>query len=123
MYMCMQLIETIKKAQILSGHLSSKPHLASGSALNIFLLLLTGYRIILGKHHVFRFNNPEQIRQQRELSSSVQGGQVNDEVQDTRGQGDGGDTEGKPDSRDWSFAQKELLKHQGIDIKEEMERR
>nr|XP_054768469.1 kinesin-like protein KIF1B [Lytechinus pictus] len=89
------------------------------------LILFTGYRIILGKHHVFRFTNPEQIRQQRELSSSVQG-QVNEGIQDTRGQGDGGDTEGKPDqqdSRDWSFAQKELLQHQGIDIKEEMERR
>ncbi|XP_030842584.1 kinesin-like protein KIF1A isoform X13 [Strongylocentrotus purpuratus] len=95
----------------------------NGSKITEPTQIFSGYRIILGKHHVFRFNNPEQIRQQRELSSSVQGGQVNDGVQDTRGQGDGGDTEGKPDSRDWSFAQKELLKHQGIDIKEEMERR
>ncbi|XP_041480700.1 kinesin-like protein KIF1A isoform X5 [Lytechinus variegatus] len=97
----------------------------NGSKITEPTQILSGYRIILGKHHVFRFTNPEQIRQQRELSSSVQG-QVHEGVQDTRGQGDGGDTEDKPDqqdSRDWSFAQKELLQHQGIDIKEEMERR
>ncbi|XP_071491497.1 kinesin-like protein KIF1A [Diadema antillarum] len=108
----------------------------------------SGYRIILGKYHVFRFTNPEQARQERELSQHempmteadgkgreevVGGGTVSS---GTRGQGDGGDSDSvtgvaapssptvdQPERHDWAFAQNELLQLQGIDIKEEMERR
>lgn len=56
----------------------------------------------MGKNHVFRFNHPEQARLERERSAT----------QDQQGE-----------QVDWSYAQKELLEKQGIDIKQEMERR
>ena len=59
--------------------------------------------MILGKYHVFRFNNPEQARQERGRSPLAE-------------------TPGN-ETVDWGFAQNELLEKQGIDIKEEMERR
>lgn len=63
---------------------------------------VTGNRIVMGKNHVFRFNHPEQARLERERSAAqdLQGEQV-----------------------DWSYAQEELLEKQGIDIKQEMEKR
>ncbi len=71
------------------------------------LLLRSGCRVILGKYHVFRFNHPEQARQEREKNTQIE-------------------TTGAPEKEsavDWSFAQNELLQKQGIDIKDEMERR
>ena len=59
--------------------------------------------MILGKYHVFRFNDPEQARQERGRSPQAE---------------TPGDT-----TVDWGFAQNELFEKQGIDIKEEMERR
>uniref|UniRef100_A0A3P8Z0J3 Kinesin-like protein n=1 Tax=Esox lucius TaxID=8010 RepID=A0A3P8Z0J3_ESOLU len=63
------------------------------------LVLKQGNRIVMGKNHVFRFTHPEQARlerEQRERSST---------------------------SPDWTYAQRELLEKQGIDIKLEMEKR
>uniref|UniRef100_A0A2K6CY24 plus-end-directed kinesin ATPase n=1 Tax=Macaca nemestrina TaxID=9545 RepID=A0A2K6CY24_MACNE len=59
-------------------------------------------RIIMGKSHVFRFNHPEQARQERERTPCAE-------------------TPAEP--VDWAFAQRELLEKQGIDMKQEMEQR
>ncbi|XP_071198431.1 kinesin-like protein KIF1A isoform X18 [Salvelinus alpinus] len=65
-------------------------------------VLKSGNRIILGKSHVFRFNHPEQARQEREKTPCA-------------------DTPVEP--VDWAFAQRELLDKQGIDMKQEMDQR
>lgn len=57
---------------------------------------------MMGKNHVFRFNHPEQARLERERNATQE-------------------QQGEP--VDWSYAQKELLEKQGIDIKQEMEKR
>lgn len=95
-----------------TGALSSKG--VNNSLRNVILANLapTGYRIIIGKYHVFRFNNPEQLRQEREKSPHST--PTNTHLTPA---GDG------PEMVDWSFAQTELLQKQGIDIKEEMEQR
>ncbi|XP_056399012.1 kinesin-like protein KIF1B isoform X11 [Hyla sarda] len=64
--------------------------------------LRSGNRIIMGKNHVFRFNHPEQTRAEREKTPSAE-------------------TPSEP--VDWTFAQRELLEKQGIDMKQEMEKR
>lgn len=64
--------------------------------------LPTGNRMVLGKNHVFRFNHPEQARLERER---------------------GPPAEPPTEPVDWSYAQRELLREQGIDIKLEMEKR
>ncbi|XP_021372883.1 kinesin-like protein unc-104 isoform X4 [Mizuhopecten yessoensis] len=68
--------------------------------------LKTGARVILGKHHVFRFNHPIQARRSRAYLLD----------------------ENPPDNPstepvDWTFAQLELLEKQGIDLRTEMEQR
>ncbi|KAG6894054.1 hypothetical protein C0992_007670 [Termitomyces sp. T32_za158] len=73
--------------------------------------LRSGFRIILGDNHVFRFNNPEEVRKQRDrvtarsnLSSSIVAGEVEGEYS-TR--------PGSPTSStdevdvDWNFAKRE----------------
>ncbi|XP_032302430.1 kinesin-like protein KIF1A isoform X22 [Coturnix japonica] len=65
-------------------------------------VLRSGNRIIMGKSHVFRFNHPEQARQERERTPCAE-------------------TPSEP--VDWTFAQRELLEKQGIDMKQEMEQR
>ncbi|XP_041697595.1 kinesin-like protein KIF1A isoform X1 [Coregonus clupeaformis] len=65
-------------------------------------LLRSGNRIIMGKSHVFRFNDPEQARQERERTPCA---------------------ETPVEPVDWAFAQRELLDKQGIDMKQEMESR
>ncbi|XP_071376241.1 kinesin-like protein KIF1B isoform X3 [Centroberyx affinis] len=64
--------------------------------------LRSGNRIIMGKNHVFRFNHPEQARAEREKTPSA---------------------ETPVEPVDWTFAQRELLEKQGIDMKHEMEKR
>ncbi|XP_072333980.1 kinesin-like protein KIF1B isoform X5 [Scyliorhinus torazame] len=64
--------------------------------------LRSGNRIIMGKNHVFRFNHPEQARAEREKTPSA---------------------ETPVEPVDWAFAQRELLEKQGIDMKQEMEKR
>uniref|UniRef100_H2YU69 Kinesin-like protein unc-104 n=1 Tax=Ciona savignyi TaxID=51511 RepID=H2YU69_CIOSA len=71
--------------------------------------LRSGSRIILGKNHVFRFMNPDQ----GEPGTSYR----------TRGQQDFTIVESPTEPVDWSFAQRELLQKQGIDMKLEMERK
>ena len=68
---------------------------------NAFLPSL-GNRIIMGKNHVFRFNHPEQARAEREKTPTA---------------------ETPVEPVDWTFAQRELLEKQGIDMKQEMEKR
>uniref|UniRef100_A0A672SY07 plus-end-directed kinesin ATPase n=1 Tax=Sinocyclocheilus grahami TaxID=75366 RepID=A0A672SY07_SINGR len=65
-------------------------------------VLKSGNRIILGKSHVFRFNHPEQARQERERTPCA---------------------ETPVEPVDWAFAQRELLEKQGIDMKQEMDQR
>nr|XP_046155848.1 kinesin-like protein KIF1A isoform X13 [Oncorhynchus gorbuscha] len=65
-------------------------------------VLKSGNRIILGKSHVFRFNHPEQARQEREKTPCA---------------------ETPVEPMDWAFAQRELLDKQGIDMKQEMDQR
>ncbi|CAI2344287.1 unnamed protein product [Caenorhabditis sp. 36 PRJEB53466] len=60
----------------------------------------TGSRIILGEHHVFRYNDPQEARQSRHNLSSI--------------------TE---QPLDWKYAQQELLEKQGIDLKADMEKK
>lgn len=62
----------------------------------------SGNRIIMGKNHVFRFNHPEQARAEREKTPTA---------------------ETPVEPVDWTFAQRELLEKQGIDMKQEMEKR
>lgn len=66
------------------------------------LTRFSGNRIIMGKNHVFRFNHPEQARAEREKTPSA---------------------ETPVEPVDWTFAQRELLEKQGIDMKQEMEKR
>ncbi|KAF5898448.1 kinesin-like protein KIF1A isoform X15, partial [Clarias magur] len=65
-------------------------------------VLRSGNRIIMGKSHVFRFNHPEQARQERDRTPCAE-------------------TPAEP--VDWAFAQRELLEKQGIDMKQEMDQR
>lgn len=66
------------------------------------ILGFLGNRIIMGKSHVFRFNDPEQARLERERTPCA---------------------ETPVEPVDWAFAQRELLEKQGIDMKQEMEQR
>lgn len=67
-----------------------------------FHVHVSGNRIIMGKSHVFRFNDPEQARLERERTPCA---------------------ETPVEPVDWAFAQRELLEKQGIDMKQEMEQR
>lgn len=68
------------------------------------VLLRTGCRVILGKHHVFRFQNPFEARSIHASSAKREGKEEQTVV-------------------DWNFAQAELQEKQGIDLKQEMESR
>lgn len=81
---------------------SSLIPLRASGILSLVCLRLPGNRIIMGKSHVFRFNHPEQARQERERTPCAE-------------------TPAEP--VDWAFAQRELLEKQGIDMKQEMEQR
>ncbi|XP_067626491.1 kinesin-like protein unc-104 isoform X9 [Eurosta solidaginis] len=73
-------------------------------------VLKTGSRVILGKNHVFRFTNPEQVRELREKITENADNENEIEKCDTQ-------------QVDWNFAQCELLEKQGIDLKAEMQKR
>uniref|UniRef100_A0A0N5C4F4 Kinesin-like protein unc-104 n=1 Tax=Strongyloides papillosus TaxID=174720 RepID=A0A0N5C4F4_STREA len=62
--------------------------------------LHTGSRVILGRSHVFRYNDPQEARQSRHNLSALQN-----------------------EPLDWRYAQQELLEKQGIDLKAEMEKK
>ncbi|KAL8620050.1 hypothetical protein ACOMHN_015332 [Nucella lapillus] len=67
-------------------------------------IIKTGSRVILGKHHVFRFNHPQQARLSRAQMMESTDSMSTEPV-------------------DWTFAQLELLEKQGIDLRKEMEQR
>ncbi|XP_076451749.1 kinesin-like protein unc-104 isoform X4 [Babylonia areolata] len=67
-------------------------------------IIKTGSRVILGKHHVFRFNHPQQARLSRAQMMESTDSLSTEPV-------------------DWTFAQLELLEKQGIDLRKEMEQR
>ncbi|EGT35137.1 hypothetical protein CAEBREN_30789 [Caenorhabditis brenneri] len=64
-------------------------------------VLHTGSRVILGEHHVFRYNDPQEARQSRHNLAAI--------------------TAEQP--IDWKYAQQELLEKQGIDLKADMEKK
>ncbi|KAL3055159.1 hypothetical protein OYC64_017959 [Pagothenia borchgrevinki] len=74
----------------------------NGKRVSSSTVLRSGNRIIMGKSHVFRFNDPEQARLERERTPCA---------------------ETPVEPVDWAFAQRELLEKQGIDMKQEMEQR
>ncbi|XP_042353439.1 LOW QUALITY PROTEIN: kinesin-like protein KIF1A [Plectropomus leopardus] len=74
----------------------------NGKRVSSPIVLRSGNRIIMGKSHVFRFNDPEQARLERERTPCA---------------------ETPVEPVDWAFAQRELLEKQGIDMKQEMEQR
>ncbi|KAF8628160.1 hypothetical protein AX17_006030 [Amanita inopinata Kibby_2008] len=74
--------------------------------------LRSGYRIILGDHHVFRFNNPEEVRKQRDRATAKSNLQHSISASEL----EGGETSTRPDSPtsstdeidvDWNFAKRE----------------
>ncbi|CAI5442480.1 unnamed protein product [Caenorhabditis angaria] len=72
----------------------------NGKQITEHTVIHTGSRVILGKYHVFRYNDPQEARQSRHNLSSL--------------------TE---QPLDWKYAQQELLEKQGIDLKAEMEKK
>ncbi|CAF3486029.1 unnamed protein product [Rotaria socialis] len=66
---------------------------------NINVELTSGSRVIFGKSHVFRFLNPEQARRKTAKVESI------------------------GEATDWNSAIQELLEKQGVDIKQEMEKK
>ena len=77
--------------------------------------LLSGYRIILGDFHVFRFNHPEEVRKAREVAgpSALRSPLVDDFVER---EGAGSPGAGRADSplstaenADWSYARREAV--------------
>ncbi|KAA0195139.1 Kinesin protein [Fasciolopsis buskii] len=73
----------------------------NGAIVTVKLELRPGARVILGKSHVFRFNNPAQAREKKiipvDMSASV------------------------TEPIDWNYAIGELLDKQGVDLRKEME--
>ncbi|KAI0075401.1 kinesin-domain-containing protein [Panus rudis PR-1116 ss-1] len=76
--------------------------------------LRSGYRIILGEHHVFRFNNPEEVRKQRDRAMAKSNLSISTTVADIQA---AGDADTKPPSPtgssvdltdvDWNYAKRE----------------
>ena len=75
-------------------------------------VLTTGSRVILGRNHVFRFQHPQQARENREKRERKISENPNEQIVDD-----------KDEVVDWNFAQCELLEKQGIDLKAEMKKR
>uniref|UniRef100_A0A0N5A8N5 Kinesin-like protein unc-104 n=1 Tax=Syphacia muris TaxID=451379 RepID=A0A0N5A8N5_9BILA len=72
----------------------------NGKPVTAKTILHTGSRVILGKYHVFRYNDPQEARQSRHNLAAA----ANEPI-------------------DWKYAQQELLEKQGIDLKAEMEKK
>ncbi|KAI5122123.1 hypothetical protein M0805_000771 [Coniferiporia weirii] len=78
--------------------------------------LRSGYRIIMGEHHVFRFNNPEEVRKMRDrvtARSSLHMSITAAELQEADGQGtpvtrpDSPSSSAEFEDVDWNFAKRE----------------
>ncbi|KAH7924836.1 kinesin-domain-containing protein [Leucogyrophana mollusca] len=87
--------------------------------------LRSGYRIILGEHHVFRFNNPEEVRKQRDRATARSNMHLSVSAAELEA-GEGGTPPTRPESRasssadeadvDWNFAKREAaLARLGLD--------
>ncbi|GMR36635.1 hypothetical protein PMAYCL1PPCAC_06830 [Pristionchus mayeri] len=72
----------------------------NGQQISSSQTLHTGNRVILGDHHVFRYNDPLEAKMSRHNLASLQ-----------------------EQPLDWKFAQQELLEEQGIDLNEEMQKK
>ncbi|OON23988.1 kinesin motor domain protein, partial [Opisthorchis viverrini] len=75
----------------------------NGSLVKERIELFSGARVILGKSHVFRFNNPVKARDKKASSADLSASMI--------------------ESIDWSYAICELLDKQGVDLRKEMEDR
>ncbi|KAG5442151.1 Kinesin-like protein unc-104, partial [Clonorchis sinensis] len=75
----------------------------NGSLVKERIELFSGARVILGKSHVFRFNNPVKARDKKAGSADLSASMI--------------------ESIDWSYAICELLDKQGVDLRKEMEDR
>ncbi|XP_061196916.1 kinesin-like protein unc-104 isoform X11 [Saccostrea echinata] len=82
--------------------------------------LKTGARVIIGKHHVFRFNHPDQARQSR--AHLIDFDQI-ESIGSTEQEDLKSEPEQEAEPVDWTFAQLELLESQGIDLRRDMEAR
>lgn len=87
----------------------------NGKQVNEPTVIHTGSRVILGEHHVFRYNDPQEARQSRHNLSSIMGIEIeNKHVIRVN----------VPEQPlDWKYAQQELLEKQGIDLKADMEKK
>ncbi|KAG2014032.1 kinesin [Coprinopsis cinerea AmutBmut pab1-1] len=84
--------------------------------------LRSGYRLILGDHHVFRFNNPEEVRKQRDratmksnLQNSISAADLEAASESPRPDSPTSSA-GELDHVDWTFAKREAaLARLGLD--------
>ncbi|KAI0346933.1 kinesin-domain-containing protein [Trametopsis cervina] len=76
--------------------------------------LRTGFRIIMGEHHVFRFNNPEEVRKQRDRAMAKSSLSISISASEMQNEENGQTRPGSPTSSsvdladvDWNFAKRE----------------
>ncbi|TCD69171.1 kinesin-like protein Klp8 [Steccherinum ochraceum] len=75
--------------------------------------LRSGFRIILGEHHVFRFNNPEEVRKQRDRAMAKSSLSISRSAADLAAEAEEGTRPSSPTSSvdladvDWNFAKRE----------------
>jgi kinesin family protein 1 len=96
----------------------------NGKQIEDTVSLKSGDRVIFGKSHVFRFNNPEQARKEKNNSSSgasLGSPQMNDSL-NSNNNSSNSNYNSSESVVDWMSAIQELKEKQGIDIKQEMER-
>ncbi|KAI8373349.1 hypothetical protein BD560DRAFT_394703 [Blakeslea trispora] len=74
--------------------------------------LKTGYRIILGHHHIFRFNHPEEVRKERSdlLRVTTSSACTNRSSEDDITSADL-NPNGSPELTDWNFARLEAMRN------------
>lgn len=91
-------------------------------------VLKTGSRVILGKYHVFRFQDPKEARDNinnvhKSVMPKRMGGNLNEKERSENELNESTEDASLVLPVDWSFAQLELLEKQGIDLKLEMEQK
>ncbi|KAL6297972.1 kinesin-domain-containing protein [Sparassis latifolia] len=76
--------------------------------------LRSGFRIILGEHHVFRFNNPEEVRKLRDRAAAKSGMSISISAADLQAENDAATRPQSPTGSsvdlgdvDWTFARRE----------------
>lgn len=77
--------------------------------------LTTGSRVILGRHHVFRYQDPVEAKQSRYNLAAAASMHLSHDAHVK--------LEVSEEPIDWKYAQMELYENQGIDLKQEMERK